>query len=1298
MNASWPYAADRPAGMQSSDSVIFQDDESASDEPTVSFGKDDEAGVVITPPAPAATTTNSPKRQHGRRSAPSPLALHERSHSQNNRMSGIRVVPYSPSRLVADSETPSSAASTSSSPRLRLFLAKDDGDENDDSDSTRTRWTKRASRSSWGSMLAATAAAAVSLVARSPSRKSSIRSSIRTVSGKMGKKTGTAGSDKGDKEEGTAARDSRSALSTPVSADFSLASNDHRDVSGPKLPTGQSPTGNDNWTICAGTPASTAHAATLLQSPVDASGHLLAYQGRQLEQDGCRLDGPALLALSHEFDESAAPSTVCSASPSSSYPASPALSALPLPPSISGSAFSPLSPSASVTSLVSASSSQVGSRPNSRRHNRITVHSDKTFSLVSPPSATSVATSSNVSLLADPISFLRTPPLTFSTTTLRSSVSRDRLSSALFSIEDLTNSPLSTSATALDRSSLTPFAASPSPASSAIHLTGGGSEDTDAAGPSATSSWNYRRSGSLRQVPRTPELKPKGKGKGKGKGRAVSPASRSRQRPAYHSYHPQLQYAPSTFDSVNFLPPLAESSPSAVTVTSVGATSTVDVAAAAAAAASSSAARLPKREASFGSDQSAGALSIATSIATSLPFSASIASARTNYKVYAHSPSPVHHDSSDSLGFTSSTVSFSEVGNTTNIEIHDRSSPVDPAPPLLPLLRRTVDPDQTFTSLASFDESIDEGPNIVILGASSPPASPPFRRDREDRSSVGDPSSSPPFPPCTADTEDSEPNYVLYNRPSAVSVLPPHQPPSTTSSSSAASSQPPVSRQPWPAFSQESLVVRPLQPARKRSSERFGSFKSRSRESLRHAASIKSISSVILNQESASVFFAGQAFLNLSIRPVPVFTASKRALPVSITTTVPRRKPVPRLPPPMEDRVRERTHTPSMWSPSSSSAPPLPDQAQRSARLNAMVEEHAHQWSSQLSTVMSESEADSSRSPTAYRTRSQSASGYGARTASAISGTSGRRSSVGWAASSSAHSRNMPSISSSLALQLDETASRRSRSSSLLPERSQAAYSTTRSSTSASPGPMRMAVVRDQDEHGDGLADLHDVTLRQPQSRSVLSGFFSSTNSSSRNLHSSGSTRSIASPIPAWARVYYGSGERKHLAASVSEGSIGGGDWSRRGSASSSRPASMFRRSPSADPRAPSHIYNARRRPREVGPGGPAGEQPRSDAASMEMGETDEAGAGGVLEPGQYLPRGLRKVTSSLWSPHLRLDRRAARFTVWDPPSVSWSAETGPRLNRRSTQIFAFTVGFIFPFGRFFLVSVCVCLNKRSLE
>jgi hypothetical protein len=60
----------------------------------------------------------------------------------------------------------------------------------------------------------------------------------------------------------------------------------------------------------------------------------------------------------------------------------------------------------------------------------------------------------------------------------------------------------------------------------------------------------------------------------------------------------------------------------------------------------------------------------------------------------------------------------------------------------------------------------------------------------------------------------------------------------------------------------------------------------------------------------------------------------------------------------------------------------------------------------------------------------------------------------------------------------------------------------------------------------------------------------------------------------------------------------------------------------------------------------------------------------------------IRRKTSSIWSPHLRPDRRSRRYSVWEPPSVNWSEDSGI-LGKRNAQVVLFVVGFLFPFGTF---------------
>ncbi|KAK0722361.1 hypothetical protein B0T26DRAFT_749774 [Lasiosphaeria miniovina] len=472
--------------------------------------------------------------------------------------------------------------------------------------------------------------------------------------------------------------------------------------------------------------------------------------------------------------------------------------------------------------------------------------------------------------------------------------------------------------------------------------------------------------------------------------------------------------------------------------------------------------------------------------------------------------------------------------------------------------------------------------NYELLGESSPAAPAAF-------------SSSPPARPYSDD------NYVV------------HGDPSPSPSSLVA-----VPRKPRPTYSQESLLVPPLRPAKKKSYERIGYYKQRSRENLRARAgslqSLKSISSIITTQDPSQAFFTAPVLIN--------FGASVSRPGRSRDADAPPAQQYPWSTPQTPGSSTSLNTAPSTIA----QRPPV-----------QMIQAHPHQWSSQLSTVVSESEGegDSEVGPT-RSVSPETSSGNGHR----------RRSSNGWA--SSLHSRQMQSISSSLAAQLEEAASG---SDSI--DRPQPTY--------ARAGPSQPLTVRDQDEHGDGLAD-----LQQQPSRSGLSAFFSSSNSSSRNLHSSSSSRanSLTGSIPAWAKVYYGSGERRFLSApSISSPSEAG----------DSRPgSSAFQNSdsPNTD-HFPLPIRNSRRRAREVRQN--QEQRPFSDSGSMEIGPAPSGQDYNVF-------RSLKRKTSSIWSPHLRMDRRATRYSVWDPPSVTWSADTGI-LGKRNAQVLLFTLGFIFPFA-----------------
>ncbi|KAL2133963.1 hypothetical protein VTI74DRAFT_1319 [Chaetomium olivicolor] len=449
-------------------------------------------------------------------------------------------------------------------------------------------------------------------------------------------------------------------------------------------------------------------------------------------------------------------------------------------------------------------------------------------------------------------------------------------------------------------------------------------------------------------------------------------------------------------------------------------------------------------------------------------------------------------------------------------------------------------------------------------------------------------------------------NYVL------------HGAPSESSSSSVVT----VAKKPRPVYSQESLVVAPLRPAKKKSYERFGYYKQRSRETLRtrtgSVQSLRSLSSVVASQDPSQALQNTPAVLSLG-------QSSAQRIPWS----VPQR-------------------------PGSSSSNSL---GVITLRPPAPMQSQPHQWSSQLSTVMSESEGGSDL----------------ARSVSPLSEGSGghhrRRSSTGWV--SSMHSRQMASISSSMAGQLEEA------TAGVVGdpvEKPQPSYTR--------PGPSQIRMVRDQDEHGDGLAD-----LEYRPSLTGLSGLYA--NGSSRNLHSNSSSRanSFTSTIPAWARVYYGSGERRFLGRRPSFLTVSDSGESRP-------PSSGFlggTESPATD-NFPQAIYSPRKRAREVRQ--PSGQHLSPEHASMEISSAPQAQNSNIF-------RSLKQKTSSIWSPHLQTDRRATRYSVWDPPSVSWSVDSGI-LGKRNVQVVLFILGFILPLAwmvaAFLPLPPNPNLEKRDME
>ncbi|POR33592.1 Uncharacterized protein TPAR_06223 [Tolypocladium paradoxum] len=374
-------------------------------------------------------------------------------------------------------------------------------------------------------------------------------------------------------------------------------------------------------------------------------------------------------------------------------------------------------------------------------------------------------------------------------------------------------------------------------------------------------------------------------------------------------------------------------------------------------------------------------------------------------------------------------------------------------------------------------------------------------------------------------------------------------------------------------YSRESLLVPPLRPAKKdvlEQQQEPGLSTSRSRDSIR-TGSLSSISSIIIEEATRSLFAS----------------AATVHMPGGILRQNSSRRPL--------------------------NAGPAPQQ---------------HQWSSALSTVISESEGGS-EGPS--------------RSLSPLSG-HGRHSSQAGGVSPLLHA-------------FDEARTRSGLTIGESPECPPAAYCRI-PNREQSHGTVRL--IRDHDEHGDGLADLEEP--HRP-SRTRLQSFLSNY-SSDRNLRSSGSSRSNSlnrSAIPAWARLYYGSGERRFLAAQPSSDSLFSefNDGSQGGS--------FLSRSPSAE-RATPAIHSPRRRPREAAP-----RRRRREVDS-------EADYGIAPCPTMPVARVVKKQTSSIWSPHLRRDRRASRYSIWEPPSAVWSTDGSFRY-RRNLQPVLFVAGFIFPFA-----------------
>jgi hypothetical protein len=334
---------------------------------------------------------------------------------------------------------------------------------------------------------------------------------------------------------------------------------------------------------------------------------------------------------------------------------------------------------------------------------------------------------------------------------------------------------------------------------------------------------------------------------------------------------------------------------------------------------------------------------------------------------------------------------------------------------------------------ASSDSAASEITNYKVYRSSPSPYDPalPPSSSRDSDQQMNEQSEKYPD---IAPRSSSESNYQIlsYSSPASSDIDLPSENYQLHGDPSPSPSYAAVSSPAGPSYSRESLVVPPLQPRLKHSTERFGYYKSRSRESLR-SGSLTSISSV-LSQEAAQALLTRNP---LSQHPI---TSSQTA--------------------------------PSSWAPSIVLNPP-----------RSHMQANPHQWSSQLSTVPSESDTGTDRDSRSW------------------SDGNGRRNS----GFPSSHSRQMASISSSC--------------------RREEGHSRTNSLEPPQPIYMRSSprLVEDQDEYGDGITDMQDLRLRP--SRARLSDFYSVISDTGRTntMRSTTSSRTnslLSSSIPTWARYF----------------------------------------------------------------------------------------------------------------------------------------------------------------------------------
>ncbi|KAF2793521.1 hypothetical protein K505DRAFT_244216 [Melanomma pulvis-pyrius CBS 109.77] len=316
-----------------------------------------------------------------------------------------------------------------------------------------------------------------------------------------------------------------------------------------------------------------------------------------------------------------------------------------------------------------------------------------------------------------------------------------------------------------------------------------------------------------------------------------------------------------------------------------------------------------------------------------------------------------------------------------------------------------------------------------------------------------------------------------------------------------------------------------------------------------------------------------------------------------------------------------------------------------SSRMNNRASQ-VHHWSSQLSTIPSESD----RASRSIERRSQSFDGrpysHDDYAGNGRGYTARRRQTIESIASSDNVSSNPPPTGSSIVVPLPLF----------------------------SPITRPSQEERESDEHHDTISPLQSPPIRKQRSGFLRRHDSDSRSSSSRPGSSqSDLTTFISSTIPAWARVYYRRGERASIGApeSMSDGSE-----FRLGTAQSGRTNTP------SEGNFPLSIYRPRNRPHE------RMSHPETMSISDDM----------PIEQEIYVIGPPRRPRTELFTPRLRQDRRSqARLSAWKAPSFDDTLGT-MLFSRQNRQILLFVFGFIFPISWMIAAFLPLPLDPEMVE